>query len=118
MIEEVSLKWARGAENKINKVVPDEIIYGVARATLDQVQPTIPENTGKMRRSTLAGGVKGGNGEYQIGSYTNYAKYVYVKDNAKTNWTTPGTNSHWFKEYFLKHGNSILSMVLKENKLK
>lgn len=117
-MEEVTLKWAPGAKEKITKVVPDKIVFATARATLDGVQPTIPENTGKMRRSTLSGGVRGGNGTYEIGSYTNYAKYVYLKDNSRTNWTTPGTNSYWFKEYWLKNGKSILSMVVEENKLK
>lgn len=116
MIEEVEVKWLPGAKDKINKEIPDKIIYGVARLTLDGVMPTIPENTGKMRRSTLSAGVKGGNGVYEIGSHTNYAKFVYTKENSRTNWTTPGTNSYWFKEYFLKNGKTILSTVLKENK--
>ena len=117
-MEEVILKWKPGAKEKLTQEIPDKIIYNVARMTLDLVEPTIPENTGKMKRSTITGGVRGGNGEYYIGSYTNYAKYVYTMDNSRTTWTTPGTNSYWFKEYWLKHGNSILSMVLKENKLK
>ena len=116
-MEQVILKWAHGAKDKLNKEIPDKIIYEVARATLDGVQPTIPERTGNMKRTTLAGGVKGSNGDYYIGSYTDYAKYVYERDNNKTNWTTPGTNSYWFKEYWLKNGKSILSTVLEENKL-
>ena len=117
MIEKVDLKWAPGAEDRLTNDIPDQIVHEVAVSTLNLVQPTIPERTGKMKRSTMAGGVRGGNGEYYIGSYTNYAKYVYVMDNDKTHWTTSGTNSYWFREYWLKHGQAILNMVVEENKL-
>lgn len=118
MIEEnVELKWYPNAQEKISHTIPDRIVYEVARTTLDLVIPTIPYRTGKMRRSTLSGGVKGSDSNYYIGSYTEYAKYPYVMDNNKTHWTTPNTNSYWFKEYFQKHGKGILSMVIEENKL-
>ena len=117
-MDEVVIKWIPGAEKKITDEVPDKIIHEIAGTTLDLVSPTIPYSTGKMRRSSLAGGVRGSNSNYYIGSYTNYAKYVYVKDNAKTKWTTPGTNSYWFREYWLKHGRSITNMVVERNKLK
>lgn len=116
MNESVTLKWAPGAKQKLLNDIPDKLVYEVARMTLDQVIPTIPERTGKTRRSTTAGGVRGGDKEYYIGSYTDYAIYPYVMDNDTTHWTTPGTNSYWFKEYWLKHGKSILSTVIKENK--
>ena len=92
MNDTVILKWAPGVEDRLTKDIPDNIVHEVATATLSLVTPTIPERTGKMKRSTTAGGVRGGNGEYYIGSYTDYAKYVYVMDNNKTHWTTPGTN--------------------------
>lgn len=117
MIESVELKWASGAQDKLTKDIPDQIVREVATATLNLVIPTVPERTGKMKRSTMAGGVRGSNSEYYIGSYTDYAKYVYVMNNDTTHWTTSGTNSYWFKEYWLKHGQSILNMVVEENKL-
>ena len=116
MNESVELQWAPGVKNKLTKDIPDNIIKGVARMTLDLTIPSIPERTGKMKQSSTAGGVRGGNGEYYIGSFTKYAKYVYVRDNAKTHWTTPGTNSYWFREYWLKHGKSIIDTVIKESK--
>ena len=116
MNETVEIKWKPGAEQKLTQDIPDKFVYDVARMTLDLVIPTIPERTGKTRRSTLSGGVRGGNGEYYIGSYTDYAKYPYTMDNVKTHWTTPGTNSYWFREYFLKHVHAIMSTVIKENK--
>lgn len=118
MIDTVVIEWKPGALEEITETIPDKVIYEIARTTLDLVIPTIPQNTGKMRRATISGGVRGGNGEYYIGSYTNYAKYVYEMDNNKTHWTTPGTNSYWFKEYWLKHGKGIASMVIEENKIK
>lgn len=116
MNETVTIKWAKGAKEKLNHDIPDEFVYDLARAMLDMVMPTIPEKTGKTRRSTLSGGVRGGNKEYHIGSYTTYAIYPYTMDNNKTHWTTPGTNSYWFREYWQKHGKSIANMVIKENK--
>lgn len=115
MNETVELKWASGAQKKITETIPDEIIKEVARDTLELTYPTIPERTGKMKRESRAAGVRGGNGEYWIGSYTNYALYVYIRDNNKTHWTTPGTNSYWFREYWQKHGQAILAMVIERN---
>ncbi len=119
MIETANIKviWNKGAYDKITKEVPDHIVYEVARETLDLVMPTIPERTGKMKQTTLARGVQGGNKNYRIGSYTDYAKYVYVMPD-KTHWTTPGTNAHWFSEYWQKHGKSIVDSVVERNKLK
>lgn len=118
MNETVELRWNPGVQKNLTETIPDKIIQEVARDTLDLTYPSIPEKTGKTKRSSKAAGVRGGNGEYWIGSYTNYAKHVYVMDNAKTHWTTPGTNSYWYKEYWLKHGQAILSMVLERNKKK
>lgn len=118
MIETVELKWTPGVQKELTETIPDEIIQEVARDTLELTYPTIPELTGKMKRETKAGGVRGSNGEYWIGSYTKYAKYVYIKDNNKTKWTTPGTNSYWFREYWQKHGKGIIEMVLERNRKK
>lgn len=116
MIENFSIdvKWLPGMENKVLHEIPDRIIYSVARQTLDLTYPTIPELTGKLKQSSLARGVQGGNGVYKIGSYTDYASYVYVKNNEKTNWTTPGTNSHWFTETLQKKGKSILQEAVRK----
>jgi hypothetical protein len=119
MIEEVNVQviWKKGAYDKITKEVPDRIVYEVARETLDLVMPTIPENTGKMKRTTLARGVQGSNKNYKIGSYTDYAAYVYVMPE-KTQWTTPGTNAYWFNQMWQKNGKSIMNSVVERNKLK
>jgi hypothetical protein len=116
-VADVKVVWDKEGYNKLINEVPDRIVYEVARETLDLVMPTIPERTGKMKQTTLARGVQGGNKEYKIGSYTNYASYVYVMPE-KTHWTTPGTNAYWFSEYWQKHGQSIMNSVVERNKLK
>lgn len=117
MNETVVVKWNKGAKEQLADVVPDKIIYEVARQTLDLTYPTIPEKTGKMKRTSISQGVQGGDGTYHIGSYTNYASYVYVMSD-KTHWTTPGTNAHWFKRCWQKSGKSITNTVVGRNKLK
>ncbi len=113
MIEQVSfnVKWLPGTENKILKEIPDRIIYDTARTTLDLSFPIMPERTGKMRGTSLAHGVQGGNGVYRIGSYTDYASIVYTMPES-TNWTTPGTQAYWFKETWQKFGQSILQEAI------
>ena len=111
------VKWNEDAKNQVLSVIPDKIIREVAQATLELAYPTIPYRTGKMRQSSISGGVRGSNGEYEIGSYTDYANYVYNMPST-TKWTTPGTNAHWFIDYWQKHGQAITAMIITENKIK
>lgn len=119
MIENVDVQviWEKGAYEKLTKEVPDKIVFDIARETLDLTMPTIPERTGKMKGTTLSRGVQGGNKNYKIGSYTDYAAYVYVMPE-KTQWTTPGTNAYWFNQMWQKNGKSIMNSVVERNKLK
>lgn len=119
MIDSVNVQviWEKGAYDKITKEIPDKIVHDIARITLDMTTPTIPERTGKMKRSTLARGVQGGNSNYKIGSYTDYAAYVYVMPE-KTHWTTPGTNAYWFREVVQKNIHNIMEQAVERNKLK
>lgn len=116
-IEKVYVKFENGVENKLTNTIPDKIIYDIATITLNATFPTIPERTGRMRQSTLARGVQGGNCHYKIGSYTNYAAYVYNMPD-KTNWTTAGTNGEWFIRTWKQKGKSITSQAVGRNKLK
>lgn len=99
----------------------DKVIYSVARQTLDMSYNTIPlsnnVNSGRLRSSSLAYGVQGGNGVYTIGSTTSYAAYVWKMNNDTTNWTTAGTGSEWYTRYFKTHGNSIVAQAIEENRL-
>lgn len=114
---DVKVVWKKGAYDKITKEIPDNIMYGIARETLDLTEPTIPTRTGKMKQTSLAKGVQGGNGNYRIGSYTDYAAYVYVMPQS-TSWTTPGTNAQWFNKVWQTSGKSIVDTVVERNKLK
>lgn len=101
------------------KRIPDDILYTIAKETLDYSQPIIPmskmkNHAGTLRRATSSGGVKGGNGDYYIGSYTNYAKYVW-KMPSSTNWTTPGTNNKWFARTLKEKGSVITNSAINKS---
>lgn len=113
----VELIWEPGAKEKLTEDTPDKIMYEIAAQTLTLTEPTIPYRTGKMHQSTLAKGVQGSNCKYHIGSYTDYAAYVYVMPQS-TNWTTPGTNAYWFRETWQKYGNNIIQQSIERNKLR
>lgn len=113
----IKVVWKPGAYEKITDKLPDEVIYTVARMTLDMSYTTIPMDKGDLRKTSMAAGVRGSDKNYYIGSYTNYAKYVWVMPDS-TNWTTPGTHGKWYKRYFDKNGSSILNMALERNRLK
>lgn len=119
MIKSGSIKvnWGKGVQEEITHNTPKDIMHDIAERTLMMTFPTIPELTGKMKQTSLAHGVQGSNMNYTIGSYTNYASYVYVMPK-KTNWTTPGTNAYWFNEVWVKHGKSIVREAVERNKLK
>lgn len=94
----------------------DKIIYAVAQETLRSSKTTIPKRSGKMRDSSMVGGVKGSNLDYYIGSYTSYAKYVWdFPDN--THWTTPGTNNKWFERVWRSKKDLITKNAVERNKL-
>ena len=93
------------------KKLPDDMLYAIAKQVLDMSSTVIPmsnttEHSGTLRKATAAGGVRRGNGEMTIGSYTDYATYVWNMNNV--NWTTPGTNNKWFTRTLKKHGATIL----------
>lgn len=106
---------------KIEKEVKDnisDILYSIARQCLDMSYPITPRLTGRMVNSSMAGGVKDISPEHKmIGNYTSYASAVWVKDANKTNWTTPGTTSHWFDETMRTKGAVILQNATSKEKL-
>lgn len=116
----VKVSWKKGAKEKL-LTRGDVITKDVARQTLDRTYPTIPlaktVNSGRLRLSSMSGGVKGSDGNYYIGSYTSYAKYVWVMGSG-TNWSTPGTNGKWYAITWLKEGTSILKNSIERNWLK
>lgn len=113
----VKFTWNNNSDKKLLKV-PDKVVYECARRTLDLTYTKIPlsnrKYAGKLRQSTMAGGVKGSNGIYSLGSYTSYAKYVYnMRENA--HWTTPGTNNKWFERTWKEKGSLIKKQAIERN---
>lgn len=101
------------------KEMPSSFLYSVAKQTLDITYPIIPmsnlkNHSGTLRRSTISGGVRGGDKDYYIGSYTNYASYVWVMDDNTTNWSTPGTHSQWFARTLKEKGQGIIQNALNQ----
>ena len=116
MDAEVEVKWNTKVQNGLKRI-PDDVLYGIAKQTLDMSQPYIPmSNTpnhkGTLRRATMSGGVRGGSGDYYIGSYTNYASSVWKMENV--NWTTPGTNNKWFARTLKKHQATITNNAVNQ----
>ena len=103
------------------KRLPDEILFTVARETLDFSIPQIPMSTmkdhaGTLRRSSGRGesGVHKITGGYCIGSYTTYASHVWNMDDLTTNWSTPNTHSKWFAYTLRQYGQTILDNAVKQ----
>lgn len=116
----VSVKWEPGAKMALMSA-PDKMMYAIARQTLDRTFPHIPMSRRKgvvhMRQTSMAAGVRGSDGNYYIGSYTDYAKYVWVMPR-KTHWSEPGTFGKWYQETYKKFMKNIVSVSIKENELK
>ena len=113
----VELKWNPKVKKGL-KNIPDDILYLVAKQTLDMSVPSIPMSTkkntsGTLRRSSIAGGVRGSSGDFYIGSYTKYAKYVWNMENV--NWTTPGTNNKWYARTLKKHKATIVNNAINKS---
>ena len=99
-------------EKKLSKL-PDQVMYAIAKQTLDMSINIIPKSdtpshSGTLRISSSAGGVRGSDGNYFIGSYTTYASYVWNMNDTSTNWTTPGTHSQWYARTLKEHGKLII----------
>lgn len=117
---DTQVKWYPGAQKRL-KGQPDKVLYAVASMTLDMTYPTIPKSnltgSGKLRQTSKSAGVRGSNGDYYIGSYTEYAKYVNTYPTT-TNWSTPGTTSNWYKKTWKKKGKVITDNAIGRNQLK
>ena len=114
---DAKVEWNKTTLNGLKRI-PDDILYLTARETLDLSQPIIPKSNtknhaGTLRRATSAGGVRGGNGDFYIGSYTNYAKYVWKMSNV--HWTTPGTNNKWFARALKQHSSTIINNAINQS---
>ena len=116
MATKVKVNWYPGAQKQILKSC-NMITYGIARQTLDLTYSHIPKDTGKMRQTSMSAGVRGSSGKYHIGSYTNYAKRVWLLPKT-TNWSEPGTFGKWYQEIWKKQKKNIIASSVERNKLK
>lgn len=108
---EVSVKVVSNTKTQAGlKVIPDRVMYSVARQTLDMSYSLIPRRKGKLRTSSMSAGVRGSNGNYYIGSYTSYASYVWNMEGV--NWTTPGTDGKWYARTIKRHGQTIINNAI------
>ena len=110
---EVTAKFEPNLKTERNlSKLPDEVLKEVALQTLDFAYPTIPlsnrKNSGKLRLTSKEHGAQKGYGGYYIGSFTDYASYVWKMSQTKTNWSTPGTGSQWYARTLKKHGKTII----------
>lgn len=96
------------------ELVGDKGMYMIARETLDRNNSSeiTPWKTGKMSRSAMSGGVKGSNGHYYIGNYTDYASSVWKMTNV--NWTNPKSENQWFMRTLQRNQVSIVDTALKK----
>lgn len=116
-----SVKWYPGKKKQLLEA-PNEVMYEVANRVLELSYTKIPLatdyiNAGKLRQSSKSAGVRGENGKYYIGSYTNYAKYVW-KMGTGTHWSTPGTTGKWYAKVWKTQGKQIVDSAIERNKLK
>lgn len=103
------------------KRIPNEVMFAVAKETLDMSIPHIPmsdtvNHAGTLRRSSGRGesGVHPIDNGCYIGSFTDYASYVWNMDDMTTNWTTSDTHSQWYAWTLKQYGKVILENAVNE----
>lgn len=113
----VTIKINKKTMKKL-KNVPDVIMYAIARQTLDGIGSSkiTPYKTGTMEMTMYKNGVKGSNGNYYIGNFTNYASYVYAKPQS-TNWTNLLSKAQWFDTFWKSNGGMIADNIIARYRL-
>lgn len=112
-----NFNWDKSIKKKIEQM-PDKIIYGIARATLDTVgsMQVTPWRTGTMERSMYSKGVQQSSDGYYIGNFTDYASHVYVKPQ-NSNWSRESSKAQWFENVWQQKGESITNEQIARYKL-
>ena len=114
----VEIKYNKTTMNKL-KMLPDKIVYEIARQTLDRVgsMKITPYRTGRMERTMFTKGVtREISGVYTIGNYTSYAQYVYAMPQ-NTKWTNPSSKAKWFDYFWRTQGKNVTDSVVKRNEI-
>lgn len=99
---------------------PDKIMYAIASATLDASFKKIPKLHGDTRQTSKAAGVRKRGNSYVIGSYTDYASYIWdLEDRVQdVNWSEPGTMSHWYEDTWKNKGQKIKTEAINKYGIK
>ena len=119
----VSYKFKWNEEVKVAlQRYPDKVMYAIASQLLSKTIPSIPMSTntngGTLRRATGAYGVKKSSSlGYHLKSNVDYAVFPYLMNDSKTNWSTAGTNSHWFDKTWQEQHESIIDSSINQNKI-
>lgn len=113
----VIIKYNKSTMKKLEEL-PDKVVYGVARQTLDRVgsMKITPYRTGRMERTMFSTGVRKSGNVYTIGNYTNYAQFVYNMPQ-KTNWTNPNSKAKWFDYFWRTQGKNVFESTVARYKL-
>lgn len=95
---------------------PDKIMYAIASATLDTSFKKIPKLHGDTRQTSKAAGVRKRGNSYVIGSYTEYASYIWDMSSRipNVNWSEPGTMSYWYEDTWKKKRNKIITEAVNQ----
>lgn len=110
---EAKLEWNTKTYENLKKL-PDETLFAMAKQTLDLTvsKEFIPMDTHRMKNSSVAGGVRGSNGDYYIGSYTSYASSVWRMPQDTTNWTNDKSKSQWFAYTLNRYKQTIIDTAI------
>ena len=112
---QAKVKFYRKNLQKIQQS-PDKIMYAVARIVLDSSFHKIPKLTGATRQTSTSAGVRKRDNSYVIGSYTNYASYIWDMSSRipNVNWSEPGTISYWYEDTWKKKRNKIITEAVNQ----
>ena len=114
------IEYNNKVKEGILNTMPERVLYLIARETLDfadsgliPMSPPGSKTRGNLKRSSVAAGVRGSKGNYYIGSYTDYASYVWDMPDS-TNWSEPGTNNQWYLRALKEHGTTIVNVAVSQ----
>lgn len=108
------IEWIKDIPRKELNGFEDEVVYRVARMTLDFTIPHIPYLTGKLQKASLKFGVQGSDKVYSLGATDDvpYARTVYNYSQTGTNWTNPRSYSQWFYTEYYNQKETILGNAI------
>ena len=100
-------------EQKLEKI-PLDVLFEAAKVTLDMTlsKNYFPFDTGKLNETSAEKGVRYCEGGCYIGSFTDYASYVWNLPQKPTHWTNDDTKAQWYAYTLKTHGKTILETAI------